>query len=308
MNQSQNGTEKILIGIDFGGTQGKFVVQDNQGHILHSQVLGNDQRLIQNSSEVSWRIQSVKEYFHFATKSFGPVQSIGLSFPGLATKDARVIQYLPGKLCGVAGVDWEKDLDLEVKVRVINDAQAALIAEAWIGTAQHKNHVVLLTLGTGVGGAFMINGQLVQGALGRAGHFGHVIIERHGPRDIFDVPGTLEWYLGNATIGHRTNYRWSSIEALIVDVKNSNQQAMAHWKEWIHNLSVGIVSILNSLDPELLVLSGGVTLAGDLLLDPLNQCLATIEWSPLGHRVPIALSKFQELGGAIGAAWFSYNY
>lgn len=307
MSLSKNKDTAILVGIDFGGTQGKFVTLDLAGKVLHTQVVTNTQQSAQETSEVLWRIASIQKYIETTKNTFGVPASLGISFPGLASQDGRRIQYLPGKLIGVEGIDWQKELDLNFPVRVVNDAQAALLAESWIGSAQHKLHVVLLTLGTGVGGALMIGGQLIQGATGRAGHFGHIILERNGPRDIFDVPGTLEWYLGNATVGQRTNYRWASMEALVTDVKHNNQLALSHWNEWIQNLAAGIVSIINSVDPELIVLGGGVTLAGNLILTSLLPALTSIEWCPFGNHVPIVLSKFQEFGGAIGAAKFAYD-
>src|SRR5262249_47461676 len=78
---------------------------------------------------------------------------VSVAAPGLPARDGRSIAYMPGRLDGLEGLDWQQWLELEGPVRVFNDAHAALLGEAWLGAARGATNVVLLTLGTGVGGA-----------------------------------------------------------------------------------------------------------------------------------------------------------
>jgi glucokinase len=95
---------------------------------------------------------------------------------------------MQGRLNGLQGFVWTDFLDSPRPVVVLNDAHAALLGEVWKGAARGYNNVILLTLGTGVGGALLIDGRLAQGNIGRAGHLGHVSLNSDGAPDIAGTP------------------------------------------------------------------------------------------------------------------------
>ena len=105
----------------------------------------------------------------FAVEHGGAPEAIGVSAPGLAARDERSIAVMPGRLEGLEGLDWTTFLDSPKPVPVLNDAHAALLGESWLGAAKGFQNVILLTLGTGVGGAAMVDGRLLRGHIGRAG-------------------------------------------------------------------------------------------------------------------------------------------
>src|SRR5207249_12254403 len=137
----------------------------------------------------------------FRSEHGNPSAGIGVSAPGLAARDERSIAVMPGRLSGLEGLDWTRFLDSPKPVPVLNDAHAALMGEAWLGAARGFRNVILLTLGTGVGGAAMVDGRLLRGHLGRAGHLGHVCLDPAGPPDCAGTPGSLEVAIGNGTLG-----------------------------------------------------------------------------------------------------------
>jgi glucokinase len=202
----------------------------------------------------------------------------------------------------VQGFNWTKHLERDHLVSVLNDAHAALLGETWLGAGVGAKNVVLLTLGTGVGGAAMCDGRLLRGGIGRAGHFGHISLDPTGPLDIVGTPGSLEGAIGDCTIKSRSRGEFASSVELLEAMRDGNQNARRVWQDSILALAAGIASIINCVDPELLILGGGISRAGVLLTEPLAQRLSEIEWRPLGGGVRIALATLGEHAGALGAA------
>jgi len=214
---------------------------------------------------------------------------------------------MPGKLRGLEGLNWTDVLRTPQPVPVINDAQAALLGEFWIGAAVGYRDVVLLTLGTGVGGALLLNGHLYQGHLGRAGHLGHISLHADGALDIVGTPGSLEQTIGNATLPERSSGRFTSTRELVVAHLTGDETASKVWLRSVKNLAAGINSIINALDPEVIIVGGGIAQAGPALFDPLAEFMARIEWRPQGHRVEILPAALGEVAGTLGAVYYAMN-
>lgn len=229
--------------------------------------------------------------------------AVGIAAPGLASADQRRILCMPGRLSGLADLDWSVLLQRNGAVPVVNDAHAALLGEVWQGAAKDLRNVVMLTLGTGVGGAILADGRLLTGSLGRAGHLGHVSLECRGPMDIVGTPGSLEDAIGECTLARRSGDRFESTIGLIAAVEGGDPHAGLLWMHSIDALAAALVSFINALDPERIVIGGGIAQAGDTLFDPLRRRMDQIEWRPLGHTVPIVPAQLADWGGACGAAW-----
>jgi glucokinase len=189
----------------------------------------------------------------------------------------------------------------------LNDAVAALLAETTSGAAKNKRHVVMLTLGTGVGGAILIDGKPYQGAFNKAGHFGHMVIDEGGARDVTGMPGSLEDCIGNCTIEKRSNGRFSSTHDMLISFSNGDTFAKEIWLRSVRQLAIGIASITNILSPQVVVLGGGIAEAGSVLFEPLNKYLEEFEWRAGGNKVEIVKAVYGDLAGTIGAASFAMN-
>ena len=228
--------------------------------------------------------------------------SIGIAAPGLVAPDGRSVAWMEGRLAGLTGLDWTKQLGRNRIVPVLNDAHAALLGEVSQGASRDARNAVLLTLGTGVGGAILCDGHLLRGHLGRAGHLGHISLDPEGLPDIVNTPGSIEDAIGDHTVHRRSGGRFNSTEALVAAHVEGDDLATKVWLRSVKHLSAAIASIINAVDPEVLILGGGIARAGPALFDPLRRFLDDFEWRPNGHRVRVIPAALGERAGAIGAA------
>ena len=129
-------------------------------------------------------------------------------------------------------------------------AHAALLGESWRGAARGLEDVAMLTLGTGVGGAAIVDGRLLKGHLGRAGHLGHMTVDFNGPPDDVLTPGSIELEMGNKTVHARSAGRFASTRELVEAHLDGDVEATQLWTRSIRALAACIASIANVLDPE----------------------------------------------------------
>ncbi len=284
------------IGVDLGGTNIKIVVVSDDGTVLDYRTCDTD------DSEGSWA-QTIKTNLReIETGRCNAPGHIGVAAPGLAAKDGKSIAYMQGRLAGLQEFMWEDFLQSSAPVVVLNDAHAALLGEVWQGAAKGYSNVILLTLGTGVGGAVLIDGRLIKGQIGRTGHLGHVSINSDGALDIVNTPGSLEQVIGNYNLSQRSGGRFTSTRKLVEAHLAGDDEATKIWLRSIHHLAAAIASFINAFDPEVVIIGGGIAQAGPALFEPLQQNLNRFEWRPMGHQVPVIAAALGEKAGAIGAA------
>ena len=286
-----------LVGIDLGGTRVKCVVLTPAGEELKRVQMDT------NDDGAGGFRDAVKSLVAGLTEGFGVPAGVGLSAPGLASADNRSIAFMPGRLQGLENLVWSEILGL--RTVVCNDAQAALAGEAWIGAAADRRHALLLTLGTGVGGAILSDGRILTGAIGRAGHLGHISLDIDGEPDIVGTPGSLEDLIGDHSVEARSAGRFGSTRDLVAAVRGGDQFAQGVWRRSIRALACAIASLINVLDPEVVIIGGGIAAAGETLFDPLREELRAMEWCPGGHQVLVVSAKLGAFAGAIGAAKLS---
>src|SRR6266550_1495144 len=239
------------IGVDLGGTNIKIVAVSEEGRVLEKSTSET-----QTDSPDSW-VETIRQRINEIERDQADsARWIGLAAPGLAARDNLSIASMPGKLRGLEGLNWTDSLQALHPVRVLNDAHAALLGEAWIGAAVGYQYAVLLTLGTGVGGAFLANGCLFKGHIGRAGHLGHISLNPNGPPDIVGTPGSLEQAIGNSTLADRSGGRFTSTRQLVEAHLNGDEKATDVWLRSMYNLAAGITSIINALDPQVIIIGG----------------------------------------------------
>jgi len=286
-----------IIGIDLGGSSVKTVAVTADGCTL-----AQSETSFQAGAKMDWaeKIRDVVEEIRREQK--GAPAHIGLSAPGLAAKDGCSIAHMPGRLHGLEGLNWAAQLKTSHPIPVLNDAHAALLGEAWIGAARGFQNVILLTLGTGVGGAAMVDGRLLRGHIGRAGHLGHTSLDIDAPTDVCGTPGSLEVMIGNCTISERTNGQYKTTHDLVAAHVAGDPEASYYWLRSVRALGCAITSFINILDPEAVIIGGGIARAGAALFDPVKECVAEIEWRPAGSEVKILPATLGEFAGAYGAA------
>src|SRR5262245_35240505 len=188
----------VLIGLDIGGTNLKALALSPDG-----QVLAEETTPTNDDGSDKWRF-GARDFILSLLKRFPSNTPLGIATPGLPDRDGLTIASMPERLKGLEGLNWQEWLGLKSPVPVLNDARAALLGETWLGAAKGLSNVILLTLGTGVGGAAMVDGHVLHGHLGRAGHLGHTSLDANGSKDIVNTPGSLEDAIGDHTLPKRS--------------------------------------------------------------------------------------------------------
>lgn len=289
---------KAVIGVDLGGTRIKAVALNHDGCVLQQQYFAT-----KDSNEATWK-QSIRDAVNELQARFDTIDFVvGISAPGIPNENNSAIAYMPGRLQGLEQFDWSTFLGR--KTWVLNDAVAALMAEARMGAAKDRKNAVLLTLGTGVGGAILIDGKPYQGNFQKAGHIGHIAIDYNGEPDVTGMPGSLENAIGNCTVQKRSFGKFNSTRELLDAYRSGDHLARLVWLSSVQKLAVGIASVTNILSPECVILGGGITEAGDDLFEPLKSFLTLYEWRAGGAGANILKAHFGDMAGAVGAACFA---
>jgi len=286
---------KYWIGLDLGGTSIKAVGVTVDGELLRQRSLPFEDH------DMEWA-RKIRTLVRGWRRVLGEPAGIGLSAPGLAASNARSIAVMPGRLLGLERLDWTDYLSSPTPIPVLNDAHAALLGEVWRGAARGLRNVMLFTLGTGVGGAAMVDGHLLRGAIGRAGHLGHVTVDWNGPRDDFNTAGSLEHFMGNKFIRARTRGRFATTHALVEAAGRGDAMARRIWDRSVRALGCSIGSLINVLDPDAVIIGGGIARAGELLFEPLERYVRHYEWQAGGHQARIVRAELGDLAGAYGSA------
>lgn len=210
---------------------------------------------------------------------------------------------------------------LEIEVAVDNDANLALLAEHRAGAAREATHAAMLTLGTGVGGALLLEGRLYRGAAGFAAELGHIVVQADGPFCFGDCPGRgcLEAMAsgsalardGLAAARHEPESALGRAlaergevtgEAVTRAGKEGDPAARSVLTRAGQALGTGITSIVNALNPEVVVVGGGAMAAGELLLEPARAVLAERALRPARELASVVPARFGEEAGMLGAA------
>jgi glucokinase len=298
--QNDNSTMKITIGIDLGGTRIKGVAVDENGTLLHQLFTPTND----GEGEI-WKTAIFKTIKELKEKLSVGEHVVGISAPGLPNKTNSAIAFMPGRLQGLENFLWGDYL--KCPTFVLNDGVAALVAEAKTGAARNCSNVVMVTLGTGVGGALLIDGKPFQGSSNKAGHIGHTVVDSDGEKDTTNMPGSLEECIGNCTIEKRSNGKFSSTYDLLNAHKNGDPFAKEVWLTSVRKLAIGLASASNLISPDTIVVGGGIAEANEDLFIPLNKWFDEFEWQPGGVRPKIVKAIHGDLAGAIGAACFAMD-
>jgi len=289
---------KITIGIDLGGTRIKAVAIDESGNILYQYFQATN-----DGDDVIWKNAILLALIEIKGKIKCAGSVIGISAPGLPNANNSAIAYMPGRLQGLENFEWTDFL--KMRTFVLNDAISAMMGEARFGAAKDLKNVVMITLGTGVGGAILIDGKPYQGSFNKAGHIGHMVIDSEGEADIIGMPGSLEDAIGNCSIEKRTSGKFKTTHQLLEAFRNGDSFAKEIWFTSVKKLAIGLASITNILSPEMIIIGGGIAEAGNDLFEPLESFMDKYEWRAGGNQTKIVKAQYGDFSGAVGAACFA---
>ena len=296
---------KFIIGIDLGGTNLKIALLDLKYRIKNKNVL-RTQEFIQKESLILAIVDSINNIIESNKLKRTSILGIGLGLPGPIDTWRGIVHFFPN-IPGWKEVNLKRILEkrLRLPVFVDNDAKLMCLAEHKLGAAKGSDNAVCLTLGTGVGGGIIINGGLYRGSSNAAGEIGHVPLNERGPRCNCGGYGCLEAYIGNNRIlarGRKLFKRDISLEELSYKALKQNRKAKTLWKTFAQRLGVALVGTINLLNPDCIVIGGGVAEAGRLLFDNVRKVILKRAMSVQAGQVKIFKAKLGNDAGLIGAA------
>jgi glucokinase len=288
---------------------------------MKAAIVGIRGDLLESFSAPSPRTPSaLRDFAHAALKrARAPVRGVGIGCKGIIDADSSCVKSLPGDLHFLEGQFLSEVVDAgDLPVCAENDARTALIAEALWGAARGRRNVVLLTLGTGVGGAVLVDGRILRGASGAGGHLGHVTVNLQGGLCICGNYGCLETQFSARAIEsdyaahlHRAapaklylnrSAQPPTPEEIFRAASEGDESARCVLDHACDYLASAIIGILHTFDPELLILGGSIAAAGPQLLHPIKDRVARRTGILLGREVPIVFQEIVGYGGVAGAA------
>ncbi len=309
------------IGIDLGGTNLRAAIADTDtGQIFHQRK--RPTLAAEGQEAVIGRIVGLIRELTQANGYAGSIQGVGIGVPGTPDIDTGVIQFLPNLPGKWLNVPLRSIVEgqVELPVALINDVRAITLGEWTFGAGRGADTIACLAIGTGFGGGVVVNGQFHLGIGGTAGEFGHHVVEVDGLPCGCGGKGCLELYASGPAIaamgvkevmhGHTTrigelvDHDLNRIDAGVVvqAALEGDPIAQGILQRAGQYLGIAVGNILGVISPQRVIFGGGVSLAGDLLLEPILQTVRErVHVIPL-QKVEFVLAELGINGGLIGAA------
>ena len=286
----------LRAGIDVGGTKFLGVVIDDSGLVVVEK-----RRPTPHGGDAV-----VRELGEFA-RELGDFDSLGVGVPGLVTRDG-VLRAAPNLVSAVeVRVGPILSEILGIPVAVDNDATCAILSEWQHGAAQGFDDVVLVTLGTGIGGGLVMGGKLQRGVNGFAGEIGHIVVQPDGPFCPCGRRGCWERFASGRGLQMLAGGRKG--EEVVEAARAGDRESLVVIDTFAHWVALGLVNLTNILDPACIVLGGGLAAAPDMFLPPIQRQFSTLLYSPEHRPHPhLAFAQLGERAGAIGAALLPNNH
>jgi glucokinase len=305
-----------VIGVDLGGTKLLAGAVD-PGLRVHHRALRSSRG--EDTAEVLAIMEgAIREAVEAVD---GPVDAVGIGIPSTIDASRGVSVYathLPLAGVPVAALLAER---LDLPVFMDNDANLALLAEHRAGAAEGARNALMLTLGTGIGGGILIDGELYRGSQGAAGELGHIVVEQDGPPCQGNCPnrGCLEVMASGSALvreatamaGRRPRSALGRTLAegrgitgpLVTELAHDGDEAARDVLALVgRRLGVGMSSLVNVFNPDVIVIGGGVVAAGDLVLEPARAEMVARGLPPARDHARVAAAHFGEESGMLGAA------
>ena len=308
---------KHYFGIDIGGTFIKGAIVSEKGAIVTKSKIPTDYK--QGGDKVVENIKSLCDSLLADAKmNYSDITAIGMGVPGMIDSEAGVV--VATNNLGWKNFEIAKKMEAAtgLRTKIANDANAAALGEMKFGFGGTYKNIILLTLGTGVGGGIIVDGKIVDGNKGAGAELGHAVIEMGGEPCTCGRRGCLEAYASATAIirdtkrameAHKDSKLWEigSLDAVngktAFDYYEVDEYAKAVVDSYIEHLACGITNYANIFRPEAIVLGGGVCAQGDNLINPLKKILnEDIFAKGLGPQVELLIAKLGNDAGSLGAA------
>ncbi len=295
------------IGVDIGGTKVLAAVVDEAGRVRDTEEVATPVSAAHPVTAAEVEDALVRVVTRLAERHGRSTVGVGAAgFVDAVGERVRFAPHLPWRDEPLAeNLTARLGRHLHGQVLVENDATAALWAEARFGVATEAQHVVMLTLGTGIGGALLLGGTLHRGANGMAGEFGHMQVVPDGLPCECGRRGCWEQYCSGRALVRAAAAAGSSLSgrAITFSAHAGDPAALAAYDEVGGWLGTGTANVVAAFDPELVVVGGGVSAAGELLLGPAREVLEDSLVGAGYRTVPeLVAAELGPLAGVVGVA------
>jgi glucokinase len=315
-------TRAWAVGLDMGGTNIRTAAVSTKGHVLlieHGPSLAS-----RKAGAVAENIaEQLTHLLHTAReRRFGSPRAIGVAVPGPLNVYSGTVMQAP-HVAAWHGYPLRRKLEALIgrKVVVENDANAWALGEYWRGAARGRRDVVLLTLGTGVGGGLIVGGRLVHGRSGMAGELGHITVNPDGPPCDCGSHGCLESYASASGLRGLVEQRLGlrpgeplpaqivdseknfSVRGLTAQARRGDQLALDAFGTAGKYLGIAIASFLNAFNPELVVIGGGVAGALPYMRKTMTAQVRERAFTAIASQAKIVRAALGPQGGVVGAAY-----
>jgi len=310
---------KKVLAFDLGGTKFAFGVVAENGDILGSDKIETlaKQGPEQAIQRVNLAAQALLKKLNIKPEE---LIGIGIASPGPLDIAKGCVDGSPN-LPGWTGYSIVKGLSdfFNLPARMDNDANAAALGEYKFGAGKNKKNMVYITVSTGIGGGVIVDGRLMRGANGNAAELGHLTLNIAGPACPCGANGCLEMYASGTAIARRTREAiQAGAQSQILNLAGSVEDITTHhiltalekddalaqkiWNETTEYLGRGLAVVINSFNPEVIVVGGGVTAAGDLLFKPVREKALRYAFPRLAAVCSIVPAGLGSNVGVVGAA------
>jgi len=311
-------SDKLYLGVDIGGTAAKLGLVDEEGRIISSV---NEYPVIFDDYEtpiIETVVKSVRHFMDENNKNFAEIAGIGVSATGGINTKLGIVEGSAGHIKNWEGTNIRSRLESEfgVKTAVLNDANAAALGEMWKGAAIGKENVVVMTIGTGVGGGIIVDSKILLGRKGFAGEIGHIPVNVDGEDCSCGNKGCIEHYGSTSALVRNVKEAVISgeikgIEAGKVDgrlifkeVAAGNDTVKKYVDEWISYISATLVGLVHIFNPEMIILGGGVSRQKELFVDKVRERVLHGVMPNFAIGLTVEAAKLGNDAGIIGAVRF----
>ena len=316
-------SKKYKIGVDVGGTNVKVALVDKTGSIVYSDTVPTRAEMGYEYT-ISNIIKAISDVIKESKVAKDAVEGIGFGFPGQIDCDNGIVRLAPN-IPGWVDIPIADIVSKEfgVPVKVDNDVRCAALAELNYGAGKGTTNMICITVGTGIGSGLIVNGKLVRGASNAAGELGHIKLQmENGPLCGCGDQGCLEAFASGPAIvamaeeyikgGKSTKYRELAKNEItpyyVCEAAKQGDVVAKKIFEIIGTyIGTGLASVVNLLNPEKIVIGGGVADAGDFLFNPIKDALKKRTMPIQGAAVQVVHAELGNSAGVIGASLLIEN-
>ena len=310
--------DTIYLGIDIGGTAGKFGLVDEDGNMV-SKVSEYPVRFDNYETPIiETVVKSAGIFMEANSKSFTEIAGIGVSATGGINSKLGIVEGSAGHIKNWEGTNIKERLESEfgVKTEVLNDANAAALGEMWKGAARGKENVVVMTIGTGVGGGIIVDSKILLGTKGFAGEIGHIPVNVDGEDCSCGNKGCIEHYGSTSALvrnvkeavilGEIKGIEVNKVDGRLIfeEVAAGNDTVKKYVDEWISYISATLVGLVHIFNPEMIILGGGVSRQKELFVDKVREKVLTSVMPNFAIGLSVEAAELGNDAGIIGAVRF----